>query len=210
VKLTAIFERWHIGDGNYPALRRDQLVNLSFQVEPRSLARLASPKQGRFNQLKDAEYSFAGTVLKVYADPPTNQIAVIQAGGFRFYMDSLPPEAPPLNEGDSIEGNGRLLLDYYIWVEFLSSYHDPPNLFYPLRVTRIRSVKIPNTFISHAEKVVSGPTSLSYENYSTETMMEIEGVPNIEEEDWIFYLVDFDDSVTESASIALTFRSNPT
>jgi hypothetical protein len=207
VRLTAVFEIWHIGDGNYPPLHRNQLVNLSFQVEPHSLARLASPKQGRFDQIEDAEYSFAGTVLKVYDDPPTNRIAVVEAGDFRFYMDSFPPDAPRLKECDWIEGDGRLLLDYYIWVEFLSSYQDPPNLFYPLRVTKIRSVKIPNTFVSRTDNVASAPASLSHENYSTATICEIEGMPNIEE-DWLFYLVDFDDSDTSPARIPLTFRND--
>ncbi|HWS53171.1 MAG TPA: hypothetical protein VN228_03560 [Pyrinomonadaceae bacterium] len=37
MNLTAIFESWHVGDGNYPPLRKGQLVNLSFELEPRGV-----------------------------------------------------------------------------------------------------------------------------------------------------------------------------
>jgi hypothetical protein len=170
------------------------------------VSRFSSPKHGKFEQIKDADYSFAGTVLKAYDDPPSGQIVVIKAGDFRFYMNSFPPETTRLREGDWCEGYGRLLLDFYIWVEFLSSYQDPPDIFYPLRVSRIRLVKIPQTFISRMEKVVSGPASLSHEEYPTSSISEIKGMEGTDE-DWLFYLVDFDDSDIGSATIPMTFRS---
>ena len=50
-----------------------------------------------------------------------------------------PPSAPALA--------GTLLLDHYIdhylQVEYLDTYPDPPDLFYSLRVTRIRKVAVP-------------------------------------------------------------------
>jgi hypothetical protein len=205
VQLTAVFETWHIGDGNYPPLRKGQLVNLSFELEPHSLSKSTSLKDSKFEQIKDAEYSFAGTVLKVYSDPPSGRIVVVQAGDFRFYMNSFPP-GTALSEGDACEGYGRLLLDHYIWVEFLASYDDPPNLFYPLRLTRIRSVKIPDSFISRSERGMSGPASLSPDVYSTTAIAEVERMENVDE-DWLFYLVDFDDSTVGAARIPLTFLS---
>jgi hypothetical protein len=66
------------------------------------------------------------------ADP----LAMISCGEFRSYVKS--PQARGLKQGESVRGAGTLLLDYFIWVEFLGSYPDPPDLFYPLRVTGIR------------------------------------------------------------------------
>jgi hypothetical protein len=206
VQLTAVFETWHIGDGNYPPLHKGQLVNLSFELEPRSLSISSSQRDGRFEQIKDAEYRFTGTVLKVYGDPPSGRIIVIQAGEFRFYMNSFPAGTPTFSEGDRCEGDGRLLLDHYIWVEFLSTYQEPPDLFYPLRLTRIRSVKIPESFISRTANCTSGPASLSEEEYSTAAIVELDEMEN-GEKDWAFYLVDFDDSDIEKDRIPLTFRS---
>jgi hypothetical protein len=206
VQLTAVFETWHIGDGNYPPLRKGQLVNLSFELEPHSLSKSTSLNDSKFAQIKDAEYSFVGTVLRIYPDPPSSPIVVVEAGDFHFYMNSFPPGTASLSEGDACEGYGRLLLDHYIWVEFLDSYDDPPNLFYPLRLTRIRSVKNPNSFISRSEKGMSGPTSCSPDVYSTSAIGDVERMENVDN-DWLFYLVDFDDSTVGAARIPLTFRS---
>jgi len=206
LRLTAVFETWHLGDGNYPPLSKGQLVNLSFEIQPRSLRSSSSSKPGKLEQIKDADYHFVGTILKIYDDSPRGKLVVIQAGDFRFYVDSFPPEIPPFKEGDGCEGDGPLLLDHYIWVEFLSSYPDPPDLFYPLRVTRIRSIKIPDEFISRNEKATSGPASLSPENYSAASISEIDEMGI--DEDWRFYLVDFDDSNIGSVTIPRTFRSH--
>lgn len=203
LQLTAIFETWHLGDGNYPALEKGQLVNLSFEIEADFLSTSISAEHGRFERIKDAEYRFEGTVLKVYGDS-SDQIMVIQAGQFRFYVNSFPREMPALKEGESCKGSGRLLLDHYIWVEFLSTFQTPPDLFYPLRVRRIRSVKIPETFVSRYEKGMSGPTSLPHEKYSDADIVEIERM-GVEAGDWLFYLVDFDDSNIGTEPIPLTF-----
>jgi hypothetical protein len=121
-------------------------------------------------------------------------------------MNSFRKGMPALKEDDDVEGCGRLLLDHYIWVEFLSGYRDPPELFYPLRVARIRSVKIPDSFISRTEKGVSGPASLNQEDYSTGAVEEVERMDNIER-NWIFYLVDFDSSDVGTTRVPRTFRS---
>jgi hypothetical protein len=112
---------------------------------------------------------------------------------------------PSLKENDNVEGHGRLLLDHYLWVGFLSTYPDPPKLFYPLRVARIRSVKIPESFISRNEKGVSGPASLSQEKYSTAEIQEVKRMAD-SEKDWLFYLVDFDSSDVGTTKVPLTFR----
>ena len=205
MRLTAVFETWHLGDGNYPPLHVGQLVNLSFELEPLSVSK-APISENRLKQIHDAEYEFAGIVMKVYSDPPSEKIIVIQAGEFRFYVDSPNQDGFSFNEGDGIEGRGKLLLDHYIWVEFLSSYRDHPDLFYRLRVTRIRSVKIPESFISRSEKGITVPTSFGLEEYSAATIREIESMEDAEA-DWLFYLVDFDSSDIEPVEIPRTFRS---
>jgi hypothetical protein len=209
VHLTAIFETWHIGDGNYPPLRTNQLVNLSFEFQPDSLSNLSSPNEDKFEHIVDAEYSFAGKVLKRYLDPPDSHIVVIQAAGFRFYINSIPKGSPVLREGDKCQGRGRLLFDHYIWVEFLSGYKDPPDLFYRLRVIRLRSVKISEKFISRYPTGMSGPASLDHENYSGADISEVERMENVDE-DWRFFLVDFDDSDVGKAAIPLTFHGRAT
>jgi len=206
VNLTAIFETWHIGDGNYPPLRTNQLVNLSFELQPDSLSSPASPNKEKFEKITDAEYDFSGTVLKVYLDPPDNQIIVIQAAGFRFYVNSIPQGSPVLRAGDKCQGRGRLLFDHYIWVEFLSGYEDPPDLFYRLRVTRLRSVKISEKFIPRHPTGMSGQTSLDQDGYSTADISEVERMENVDRS-WLFFLVDFDDTDIGTNSIPLTFRS---
>ena len=80
MQLTAVFETWHIGDGNYPPLRKGQLVNLSFELEPHSLSKSTSLNDSKFAQIKDAEYSFVGTVLRIYPDPPSSPIVVVKPG----------------------------------------------------------------------------------------------------------------------------------
>lgn len=159
--MTAIFEAWHFGDGNYPPLVKGQLVNLSFEVEPDVLSKFSSPKDGKFEQIKDAEYGFEGTVLKIYHDAPGSPLVIVQAGHFKFYMNSFMKEMPAFKEGDSCLGSGRLLLDRYIWVENRHEYRESPSLLYPLRVSKIRSVKIPDNLISRSGQGSSGPTSLS-------------------------------------------------
>jgi hypothetical protein len=208
MKLTAVFETWHIGDGNYPPLHKGQLVNLSFELEPNSLSKVSSVVPSRLEQVKDAEYTFAGPVLKVYSDPPDGQIAVVQAGDFRFYLNSFPKGIASPKENDYLVGHGRLLLDHYLWVEFLSEYSDPPDLFFTLRVVRIRSVTIPEPFISRTEKSVSGPASLKYEDYSSAEIEEVERMNESgSDRNWRFYLVDFDSSDVGAASVPPTFRT---
>ena len=61
---------------------------------PYSLAKSTEPKTSKFEQVKDAEYSFAGTVLKVYGEPPKGKLVVVQAVDFQFYINSSPGAQP--------------------------------------------------------------------------------------------------------------------
>jgi hypothetical protein len=85
MRLTAVFESWHIGDGNYPPLKNGQSVNLSFQVEPvGKLERTNQPVM--FDVAEDAECAFVSEVIRIYRQPSERPIGV-QAGEFRFYIE---------------------------------------------------------------------------------------------------------------------------
>ena len=87
-----------------------------------------SAAQIGFNHLANAEYQFTGMVLWVYQDgDPSDPIVVVGADQFRFYINSR--VIPALRRGDVVSGRGTLVLDHYIWVEFLPRYVDPPDLF---------------------------------------------------------------------------------
>jgi hypothetical protein len=135
VKVSAIFEGWHIGDGNYPPLRQSELVNLSFEPVPDRVTRVSASEPENMVQISGAEYQFCAKVLKVYGgDPP---LTVVEAEGFRFHICRFPEKPKHFEEGDKIWGIGSLSLDCYLWVEFLHKYVDAPDLFYKLRITGI-------------------------------------------------------------------------
>ena len=156
VKLTAVFESWHIADGNYPPLRRGQHVNLSFEVEPSVIDRLPSSEPDSFVHLGGGEYEFAGTVLRIYSDDVSDPVVVVSCGELRFYMN----RSLSLNTGHRVHGRGKLLLDHYLWVEFLDRYPNPPDLFYQLIVERIKRVQIPLSLVAHHKQVSPGQRHL--------------------------------------------------
>jgi len=171
VHLTAIFEEWLLGDGCYPALHRDQLVNLAFQVRPTApVAELLGAE--RFQSLPDGTCRVGGTLLQVYptVQPP---VAVLEAEGFRCYLQS--PEVAGWPRGSRVAAEGTLAVDYYIWSESLADrYVDAPNLFYPLRVTRIRCVWIPEQFITRTERSVTSPAMVPLDEVAPEDIEEVE------------------------------------
>lgn len=200
MKLTAVFETWHLGDGNYPPFSREMRVNLSFELMPEKISIVDGDQQEAMKQIQDAEYAFCGTVLKVY--PGSDPIVVLQMGDFRCYINSFPSGALELKEGHRVAGEGRLLLDDYLWVEYLHKYDAAPNLFYNLTVKAIRTVAIPESFIQRGEKGYSHPCSLGPDQYDSSQVGEVEkmGDANFE-----FYLVDFDSTGLENAKIPKTF-----
>jgi hypothetical protein len=84
VKLTAVFESWHIADGNYPPLAAGQPVNLSFEVNPSVVEQARSGEPESFVHLGGGEYDFTATVLRIYRD---ETIIVLESRDFRFYMN---------------------------------------------------------------------------------------------------------------------------
>src|SRR5688500_11559288 len=111
MNLTAVFEKWHVGDGNYPPLSAGQLVNLSFELEPRKTEEVSASVPDSFQHLGDGEYRFCGSALNVYENVDDPAITVITTGDFRFYIMSH--ESKRYVQGRRYCGEGTLLLDHY-------------------------------------------------------------------------------------------------
>jgi hypothetical protein len=200
MQVTAIFESWHVGDGNYPPLSRDQLVRLSFELQPTSLVQHLGAGAPRLEHVGDAEYRGVASVLRRYQGE-YQPLVVFEVGTFRFYVYS--PEAAPLAPGEWVEFAGTLLLDHYIWVEYLHTYPDPPDLFYNLRVTRIRKVTVPERFVARNQCGKALPTRVGPADFeSVEELATMEGQPFDEE----FFVIDFDGRGVEAANIPRTFQ----
>ena len=116
---------------------------------------------------------------------------------------STRPGPTPLSPGERVEFAGTLLLDHYIWVEYLHTYPDPPDLFYNLRVTRIRKVTVPERFIARHEGGKALPSRVGPADFEkVEDLATMEGQPFDEE----FFVIDFDGAGLEGANLPLTFQ----
>ena len=177
-------------------------VNLSFELQPETIVKVDQKQQASMKQLQDAEYEFCATVLKVYSGD--ERIVVVQMKDFRCYIHSFPRGKLELKAGDMVHGQARLLLDHYIWVEYLHTYESAPNLFYNLKVKAIRAVRIPESFIHRSEKGFSHPCSLKPGQYGPSDTRDVQ---RMEDESCEFYLVDFDSEGVEKDKIPRTFRS---
>ncbi|MDH3974549.1 MAG: hypothetical protein OEV42_09765 [Deltaproteobacteria bacterium] len=200
--LEAIFESWHIGDGNYPPLKTGDKVNLSFELEERGIKTITETNEYFMRSQGNADYEFSGIVLRNYGQENNEYILVVDTGGFKFYICSN--KVSEFKAGDQVAGEGTLLLDHYIWVEFLNDYKNPPDLFYNLTVDQIRKVKIPEKFIYRHKNGKSMPTRVDMNeanDIEIEELKTMEGQPFDEE----FYIVKFDDSGLEGVRIAKTF-----
>jgi hypothetical protein len=203
MELFAVFETWHLGDGNYPPLKKGELVNLSFEfcLEELKLDQIAASTE--FRHMGHARYQFIGTVLRVYGkDSDSHPIVVVRAGDFSFYIDS--PLAATLRPGDMVNAHGTLLFDHYVWVEFLSDYPDPPDLFYKLRVSDILKRKMPERFITRSERGIGFPTWVASEEYGPD---DISRVDCVSEEGFVDYVIQFTDFDISDEPIARTFYS---
>ena len=201
MRLTAVFESWHIGDGNYPPLKVGQAVNWSFQVEPvGKLERTDQPVM--FDVADDAECVFVSEVIRIYREPTERPLGVFQAGEFRFYIED--ESIANFAVGDKVAGAGRLLFDYYIWVEFLHEYAEPPNLFYPLQVKRIRKVTLPIEFVTQHVRAVGHPTRLRGDQYAAG---DIQDLDSMEGQTFgpEFYLIDVDSEGFSETNVPKSF-----
>ncbi|HEX6049452.1 MAG TPA: hypothetical protein VFZ21_09290 [Gemmatimonadaceae bacterium] len=189
MRLTAVFEPWHLGDGNYPAFRVGDSARLSFEIGLDEIEPAPPGTMPSVDQRQDAEYEFVADVIRLYAESDGSRFPVLEAGWFRFY---IPFGAPPdLEVGDRVRIRGRLALDHYLWVEFLHQWADPPDLFYGCRVARIRRVPIPERFVSRTERSLVHPTTVAASEYASEAPMELRAVTE-ELPGPAFFLLDLD------------------
>lgn len=203
MQLTAVFEDWHIDDGNYPPLHTGMEVNLSFQIEPSVPLEMASSAEPlAFNHTGNAEYHFVAEVIRNYPSGDSPPIAVLDTGEFRFYIESGDISQFPV--GTRVQGTGILVLDYYIWVEFPEDFPDPPDLFYNLQVVRIAKVRIPERFVTRHARGKSYPARVSPAELRPSDYEELDTMDgqSLDEE---FYVVEFES--LEGISIPKTFRS---
>src|SRR5690349_12451775 len=134
MQLTTVFEHWHLGDGNYPPFAVGDEVRLSFELEVTSAERATEETADEVRQLRDAEYEIVGRVIRLYGN--SSAFPVVEAGCLRFYCPAS--ETADLAVGSKVRLQGRLALDHYQWVGLLDRYPDPPDLFYAVRVVRVR------------------------------------------------------------------------
>lgn len=206
MKLTAIFEAWHLGDGNYPPLAVGDEVQLAFQIAlagaSLDLIEMDDDKQDRFEHHELAEYSFCARLVRIYEQPTEIPLGIFETNKFRFYIEH--PNVPRLRRGYRYSGTGSLLLDYYIWTEFLKNYDDPPDLFFNLRVTRIRHVAIPERFIRRTKGAISLTTRVSSVELSKNDISEVSSMAR-NSKGAGFYVLDLDGTGLEDKSIPVTF-----
>lgn len=206
MKLTAIFDQWLIGDGDYPPLSVDDQVNLAFRMQP-TISNLAlevedTTEAERFDYQGLADYSFNATLLRKYIQPSRVTLGIFEACGFRFYLEHR--DIAILQEGNRYRGSGRLLLDEYLWTENLERYTDPPDLFYNLHVRRIQRIRIPEKFFHRSTVGIGMPAYLTWQDIEEDAVSEIYTMKEEKVYD-CFYLVDFDSDGLETASIPRTF-----
>lgn len=190
MELTAVFESWLIPDGDYPPFHKGMMVNLAFQISLEFIFPAQASQELAFNCIREAEYDFCGTVIYIYrSDQNRNPLVVINTGIFRFYIES--DKAKNLAEGMRVMGRGTLLLDYYIWTEYLHLRPNPPDIFYSIEVSRIRKVQIPERFIQRHDKAKGHPSWVSSADFGDVKDLETMEGQSFDEE---FYLVDFKES----------------
>jgi hypothetical protein len=151
VKISAIFESWYISDGNYPPLKKGELVNLSFEFAPDRVTRVSAGEPENMIQISGAEHQVCAKVLKIY-----DELTVVEAEDFRFYIQHFLEKTKHFEEGDKIWGTGILSLDHYLWVEFSHQYADAPDLFFKLKITGIYELPEEKQVESMAESAATG------------------------------------------------------
>ena len=157
MKLTVVFEHWHLGDGNYPAFAVGDEARLSFELDVLASEPAAPDAPESVRQLRDAEYEVTASVLRLYDDGLNSPFPVFEAAWLRFYSPSQAVSG--LAQGSRVRLRGTFALDHYLWVEFLDRYPDPPDLFYNVRVARVRRVAIPAIWrkLGRSRRLASAP-----------------------------------------------------
>ncbi|MDR2151238.1 MAG: hypothetical protein LBO72_00300 [Helicobacteraceae bacterium] len=179
--ICAVLEEWVIQDGNYPILRKSDKVNLSFYIEIYEFEAKTREEKYLFERIKYAEYNFSGKVIYKKRD-----LIVVDTNQFKFYIEL--DEKAKASVGDFVKGRGRLTIDYFVWVENLPKYKDPPNILYNLIVEKIYVIKIPKTHITRSENTIGFSAALSAEEFNQNDMQEADQTRSAYE--FAFYLLD--------------------
>ena len=174
MQITVVFAHWHIGDGNYPPFGVGDEGRLSFELSSRWVETVPEREPDGLRQLRDAEYDIVGRVIRQYDADTDSGLTVIDADGFRFYDAGGWTRDFPV--GARIRLHGRLELDHFRWVENLDAYPDPPDLFYGVRVVRVREVQIPERFVHRSSKTLSHPSTLSPDDYTAADVRDVAAV----------------------------------
>jgi hypothetical protein len=173
--------------------------SVSFELDIEEVELVSPDESVSFEHIRDAEYAITARMIRRYSDGIDSQFPVLDAGSLRFYVPSHAASKLPPNS--TVRLRGTFALDHYLWVEFLDRYPDPPDLFYDVRVLRIRRVAIPEQFIRRTERSISFPTSLPPEDYISHSYEEVERVEE-RSNGASFSLIDFEILPAGSAACA--------
>ncbi len=171
MQITVVFEHWHLGDGNYPAFAVGDEARLSFELDASAVECVGDGAGDIVDQVKDAEYVIVGRVIRQYPDGASSSFPVVEAGWLRFYCPTSCAAGLPV--GTTVRFQGRLALDHYQWVECLDRYPEPPDLFYAVRVARVREVRIPTRFVQRRGKSLTYPTTVAPGEYAPEDVRDV-------------------------------------
>ena len=196
MELTAIFESWHIGDGNYPPLDRGQLVRLSFELEPDGDPTATSEVEIRFTHLGNAQYEGVGRVVGHWSRLTVLEVAT----GFYLYIATLTRDFDP---GAYVEFRGTLALDHFAWVENRRRFEGCPDLLVNLRVVRIRQIGVPEHFVARTTQGKAHPTRVGSSEFGSSIVLDSMRNQPFDEE---FYVIDFDGNGLAAEDIPLTFQ----
>ena len=174
MQLTVVFEHWHLGDGNYPAFTVGDEARLSLELSVTSVDLPEATAPDEIRQVQDAEYVVVGQIIRVYEDDVASALVIVESGWLRFYCKSS--EVAQLTVGCRIRLLGQFALDHYLWVEFLDSYAEPPDLFYGFRVARVRQVRISPRFVERSSTSFVHPAALRPGEYAPNEAREVQAV----------------------------------
>jgi len=157
-QITAVFEDWHLPDGNYPAFKVGDRYRFSFEFAVDRAETVAAATAHSLTQIREAEYDVVGQIVRQYAEPDSLPFAVVAVADFSFYTTD--PAITSLPVGTSVHIQGQFALDHYLWVEYRRTYTDSPELLVAAELVGIRRVKIPEQFIVRDSRSLSMPTSI--------------------------------------------------
>ncbi|MDR2033457.1 MAG: hypothetical protein LBP89_02360 [Helicobacteraceae bacterium] len=176
--LYVILEEWAIEDGNYPLLNKNDKLNIAFEMEFYDFE-IVKKEEYLFENIKYSEYNFCGKIIYKYSN-----IIIVDTGIMKFYVESK----NNLKIGKFIKGNGKLLIDCYVWAENINKYKNCPDIFYNVLIKKLFSVKISEKFIKRFDGGISYPSSLKSNDINEKDIIEIEKMKGNEKYDMFFLL----------------------